>query len=150
MELRRTFLSWMYVVQSIGLLSSSSSERRVNSYDVRGGKEQICTRSGYGSSRLVEFALDGAKAFLVPQLSNKVDAAICGRIAGMYLIAAVTALEALEGSCEGLLHTESKYLCDGITKWIANREKRGWLTSPSFVGGWWIRLRLMKKIAQAQ
>ena len=68
----------------------------------------------------------------------------------MYLIAAVTALEALEGSCEGLLHTESKYLCDGITKWIANREKRGWLTSPSFVGGWWIRLRLMKKIAQAQ
>ena len=44
----------------------------------------------------------------------------------MYLIAAVTALEALEGSCEGSLHTESKYLCDGITTWIANWEKRGW------------------------
>ena len=44
----------------------------------------------------------------------------------MYLIAAVTALEALEGSCEGCLHTESKYLCDGITAWITNWEKRGW------------------------
>ena len=44
----------------------------------------------------------------------------------MYLTAAVTALEALEGSCEGRLHTESKYLCDGITTWIANWEKRGW------------------------
>ena len=44
----------------------------------------------------------------------------------MYLIATVTALEALEGSCEGCLHTESKYLCDGITTWIANWEKRGW------------------------
>ena len=44
----------------------------------------------------------------------------------MYLIAAVTALEALEGFCEGRLHTESKYLCDGITTWITNWEKRGW------------------------
>ena len=47
----------------------------------------------------------------------------------MYLIAAITALEALEGSCEGRLHTDSKYLCDGITTWIKNWEKRGWKTA---------------------
>ena len=31
----------------------------------------------------------------------------------------------ITGSCEGCLHTESKYLCDGITTWITNWEKRG-------------------------
>ena len=31
----------------------------------------------------------------------------------MYLITAITALEALDGSCMGLLYTDSKYLCDG-------------------------------------
>lgn len=47
----------------------------------------------------------------------------------MYLIAAVTSLEALEDSCEGSLYTDSKYLCDGITTWIKNWEKRGWKTA---------------------
>ena len=47
----------------------------------------------------------------------------------MYLIAAITALETLEGSCEGRLYTDSKYLCDGITTWIENWERRGWKTA---------------------
>ena len=44
----------------------------------------------------------------------------------MYLVAAMTALEAFEDSCEGRLYTDSKYLCDGITTWMANWEKRDW------------------------
>ena len=44
----------------------------------------------------------------------------------MYLIAAIAALE---GSCEGRLYTDAKYLCDGITIWIKNWEKRGWKTA---------------------
>ena len=40
----------------------------------------------------------------------------------MYLIAAITALEASEDSCEARLHTDSKYLCDGITTWIKNKD----------------------------
>ena len=41
----------------------------------------------------------------------------------------ITALEALEGSCEGRLHTDSKYPCDGITIWIKIGKRRGWKTA---------------------
>ena len=64
----------------------------------------------------------------------------------MYLTAAVTALEALEGSCEGSLYTESKYLCDGITTWIANW--RGWKNAkkkPVENASLWKRLKRQRK-----
>ena len=47
----------------------------------------------------------------------------------MCLIAAITALEALEVSCKVRLYTDSKYLCNGIVTWIKNWENRGWKTS---------------------
>ena len=43
-------------------------------------------------------------------------------------IEALAALEALEDSCEVLMYTDSKYLCDGIANWIKSREKRDWRT----------------------
>jgi ribonuclease HI len=47
----------------------------------------------------------------------------------MELIAAIQALEALTRPSKVSLHTDSKYLLDGITKWIAGWQRNGWLTS---------------------
>tara|TARA_E500000331_G_scaffold304798_1_gene308139 strand:+ start:84 stop:518 length:435 start_codon:yes stop_codon:yes gene_type:complete len=47
----------------------------------------------------------------------------------MELLAAIRALESLEEPCKINFHTDSKYLKDGITKWLDNWKKRGWLTS---------------------
>jgi len=46
----------------------------------------------------------------------------------MELIAAITALESLTRSCSVQLHTDSKYVLQGITEWMANWKKRGWKT----------------------
>lgn len=47
----------------------------------------------------------------------------------MELMAAISALEALDAPCVVDLYTDSIYVRDGITKWIVNWEKNGWRTS---------------------
>ncbi|MFI3217373.1 MAG: ribonuclease HI, partial [Methylococcales bacterium] len=47
----------------------------------------------------------------------------------MELMAAISALEALNKPCEVDLHIDSKYVLDGITKWLPNWKKSGWKTA---------------------
>ena len=47
----------------------------------------------------------------------------------MELMAAIAALEALKRPVVARLHTDSKYLRDGITEWLPNWKKRGWKTA---------------------
>ncbi len=47
----------------------------------------------------------------------------------MELMAAIRALEALQRPATVSLHTDSKYLLDGITKWIGGWQRNGWLTA---------------------
>lgn len=47
----------------------------------------------------------------------------------MELKAAIEALNALNGEREVLLHTDSKYVMDGINNWLPNWKKRGWKTA---------------------
>ena len=47
----------------------------------------------------------------------------------MELTAAIEALNALKGPSKVTLHTDSKYVMDGINEWLANWKKRGWKTS---------------------
>ena len=47
----------------------------------------------------------------------------------MELTAAIEALKALRHSCEVRLTTDSVYVRDGITKWLANWERNGWRTA---------------------
>jgi len=47
----------------------------------------------------------------------------------MELMAAIQALEALTKPCAVRLHTDSKYLLQGITEWMPNWKKRGWKTA---------------------
>ena len=46
----------------------------------------------------------------------------------MELMAAIEALNALRGPRQVLLHTDSKYVMDGINKWMPNWKKRAWKT----------------------
>ncbi len=47
----------------------------------------------------------------------------------MEMMAAIRALEALERSIPARLHTDSRYVRDGITKWIHGWKKNGWKTA---------------------
>ena len=47
----------------------------------------------------------------------------------MELTAVIEALNALTRPCEVTLFTDSVYVRDGITKWIHNWKRRGWVTS---------------------
>ncbi len=47
----------------------------------------------------------------------------------MELMAAISALEALKKPCVVKLHIDSKYVLDGITKWLPNWKKSGWKTA---------------------
>lgn len=47
----------------------------------------------------------------------------------MELTAAIQALNALQGSRQVVLHTDSKYVMDGINEWMPNWKKRGWKTA---------------------
>jgi ribonuclease HI len=47
----------------------------------------------------------------------------------MELTAAIEALRALKGPCIVELHTDSKYVQDGITKWIHGWKRNGWKTA---------------------
>ena len=47
----------------------------------------------------------------------------------MELMGAIRALEALTRPCRVDLHTDSRYVMDGITKWIGPWKARGWKTA---------------------
>ena len=47
----------------------------------------------------------------------------------MELMAAIQALESLKKPCEVELHTDSKYVQQGIHEWIHGWKRRGWLTA---------------------
>ncbi|MGY0611971.1 MULTISPECIES: ribonuclease HI [unclassified Luteimonas] len=47
----------------------------------------------------------------------------------MELMAAIVALETLTEACKVTLHTDSQYVRQGITQWMANWVRRGWKTS---------------------
>lgn len=47
----------------------------------------------------------------------------------MELTAAIVALESLKRSCHIILHTDSKYVLQGITSWMPDWKKRGWKTA---------------------
>jgi ribonuclease HI len=47
----------------------------------------------------------------------------------MELMAAIKALGQLRRPCKVSLHTDSKYVMDGITKWIKGWKARGWKTA---------------------
>jgi ribonuclease HI len=47
----------------------------------------------------------------------------------MELMAAIRALETLSRPTDVQLYTDSKYVLDGITKWLPNWERRGWKTA---------------------
>ncbi|MFC3173317.1 ribonuclease HI [Novosphingobium bradum] len=44
----------------------------------------------------------------------------------MELMGAIAALNALKQPCRVTLHTDSKYVIDGITKWVFGWQKNGW------------------------
>ena len=46
----------------------------------------------------------------------------------MELMAAIEALGALREPCRVALYTDSRYVRDGITRWLADWRRRGWLT----------------------
>ena len=47
----------------------------------------------------------------------------------MELTAVIEALSALKRSCEVTIHTDSGYVRKGITEWIHNWKRRGWMTA---------------------
>ncbi len=47
----------------------------------------------------------------------------------MELMAAIRALEALKRPCAVTLTTDSRYVMDGLTKWIKGWQKNGWKTA---------------------
>jgi ribonuclease HI len=47
----------------------------------------------------------------------------------MELMAAIMGLEALKRPCRVTLSTDSRYVMDGLTKWIAGWQRNGWKTA---------------------
>ncbi|MDJ0712167.1 MAG: ribonuclease HI [Woeseiaceae bacterium] len=47
----------------------------------------------------------------------------------MELTAAIEALNVLRRPSKVMLHTDSKYVMDGITEWMSNWKQRGWKTA---------------------
>lgn len=47
----------------------------------------------------------------------------------MELMAAIAALEALTEPCQVALHTDSRYVQQGISEWLPNWVRRGWKTA---------------------
>ncbi|MBT5331456.1 MAG: ribonuclease HI [Porticoccaceae bacterium] len=47
----------------------------------------------------------------------------------MELMAAIKGLEAIKGSCQVELYTDSKYVLQGITEWMVNWKKNNWKTA---------------------
>ena len=67
----------------------------------------------------------------------------------MEMTAAIRALEALRERCKVTLYTDSQYLRQGITAWLANWKKRGWRTAdrkPVKNQDLWLRLEELTAI----
>lgn len=47
----------------------------------------------------------------------------------MEMTAVIMALDALTEPCAVTLHTDSRYVIDGITKWVHGWKKRGWINA---------------------
>jgi len=47
----------------------------------------------------------------------------------MELTAAIKGLEALKRPCQIVLSTDSRYVMDGLTKWLAGWQRNGWRTA---------------------
>ena len=47
------------------------------------------------------------------------------------MMAVIMALGALTEPCAVTLHTDSRYVIDGITKWVHGWKKRGWINAAS-------------------
>ena len=47
----------------------------------------------------------------------------------MEMTAVIRALEALIEPCEVLLHSDSRYVIDGMTQWIHGWQKKGWVNA---------------------
>lgn len=47
----------------------------------------------------------------------------------MELTAVIEALQALKKPCEIILYTDSRYVMDGVQKWLPNWKQNGWRTS---------------------
>lgn len=47
----------------------------------------------------------------------------------MELMAVIEALTALKRHCDVVVHTDSQYVKNGITEWLAQWERRGWKTA---------------------
>ncbi|MET0180728.1 MAG: ribonuclease HI [Novosphingobium sp.] len=47
----------------------------------------------------------------------------------MELMAAIKALEALREPCAVRLHSDSKYVLDGISRWVGGWQRNGWKTA---------------------
>ncbi len=47
----------------------------------------------------------------------------------MELMAVIQGLESLQRDCEILVYTDSRYVLDGVTKWMVNWKKNGWKTA---------------------
>jgi len=47
----------------------------------------------------------------------------------MEMTAVLRALQALKAPCDVTLHTDSRYVIDGMTKWIHGWQKNGWKTA---------------------
>lgn len=47
----------------------------------------------------------------------------------MEMLAVIRGLEALTETCHVTIHTDSKYVMDGMTKWVEGWKKRGWVTA---------------------
>ena len=47
----------------------------------------------------------------------------------MEMTAVIQALGALTEPCEVTLHTDSRYVIDGMTKWIEGWQRRGWINA---------------------
>ena len=66
--------------------------------------------------------------------AGKTEKELCGGAAAttnnrMELMAAIQALEALKRPASVILHTDSTYVKDGITRWIHGWKKNGWKTA---------------------
>ena len=61
----------------------------------------------------------------------------------MELTAVIKALELLKETCAVTLYTDSQYLKNGITKWVAGWKRRGWKKAdgqPVLNQGYWVEL----------
>ena len=52
----------------------------------------------------------------------------------MEIMAAIRALEALKKPAIAIIHTDSRYLMDGITKWLPRWKAKGWRTAGQQTG----------------